>query len=315
MRFKLFLYLFLLFTGFAAVPASACESCAIPRLGRVDHCGLAPGKRPFFVDFTFEQQNWNTFDAHEAHELHEEGHHVHNKSHEEFIHFTAGVNPAENVTILADIPYVVRNSIEIEDHDRLGEKESSEGFGDLNLIGIWRFLRWEENFIGATAGVKFPTGSTDEENSQGILFEPELQPGSGSYDYPVGGVYQLRSGPFIFRGNAIYVIKTEGDHDFEYGGLFTTSLFIDYEAWKTQNGICAKIGVDLNFQHEDKQVHEGETIEDSGGSTLFLGPTLTVDVADRMSIFGTILFPVSQNLGGAHQELDFVWTAGAKVSW
>jgi len=205
------LFYFLLLFSFLTVGgfAEACESCAIPRLGRVDHCAATPGNRQFFFDFTFEQQNWNTFDAHEAHEFHEEGHHVHNKSHEEFYHFMAGANPAENITILAGIPYIVRNSIEIEDHDRLGERETSEGFGDLNLIGIWRFLRRDENFIGVTGGVKFPTGSTDEENSQGVLFEPELQPGSGSYDYPVGGVYQLRSGPFIFRGNVIYIIKTE----------------------------------------------------------------------------------------------------------
>ena len=314
---KLFVYSLILFSvlGFNMKKVFACESCTIPRIGRVSELEKDNLKKPWFFDFTFEQQNWDERPALDAHELHEEGHHVHNKTHEEFYHFTLGANPRENLTILAEIPYVVRGSIEIEDHDRLGEKEESEGIGDLNVFAIYRFLRQDENYLGAVGGVKFPTGETKETNSQRVRFEPELQPGTGSYDYPLGVVYQLRVNSCVFRGNAIYVIKTEGDQDFKFGDLFSTSLFLDYIVNPGSKALETKIGLDLNFQHEEKQVDRGREVADSGGTTLFLGPALTIKANDNVLVFGNFLFPIHQNLGGVHQELDFVWNAGAKVTW
>lgn len=317
MRCKAFLYSLILlsFLNFNLDKAQACESCTIPRIGRVAELEKGNLGKPWFFDFTFEQQNWDEKPAEGAHELHEEGHHVHNKTHEEFYHFTLGANPLENLTLLAEIPYVVRGSIEIEDHDRLGEKEESEGIGDLNVIVTYRFLRRDNNYLGAVGGIKFPTGETKETNSQNVRFEPELQPGTGSYDYPLGVVYQLQVNSFVFRGNAIYVFKTEGDQDFEFGDLFSTSLFLDYIVNPGNNAFETKIGLDLNFQHEEKQVDHGEEVADSGGTTFFLGPALTIKANDNVSVFGNILFPVHQNLGGVHQELDFVWNAGTKITW
>ena len=55
--------------------------------------------------------------------------------------------------------------------------------------------------------------------------------------------------------------------------------------------------------YEDKQIDRGEKVTDSGGTTLFLGPALTVKANDNVSVFGNVLFPVHQNLGGVHQEI------------
>lgn len=128
-------------------------------------------------------------------------------------------------------------------------------------------------------------------------------------------VYQLWVNSFVFRGNAIYIIKMEGDQDFEFGDLFSTSLFLDYIVNPGSNTFEIKVGLDLNFQHEEKQVDHGEEVADSGGTTLFLGPAVTIKANDNVSVFGNILFPVHQNLGGVHQELDFVWNTGAKITW
>ena len=62
--------------------------------------------------------------------------------------------------MLADIPYVVRGSLDIEHHATLGRKQQSEGIGDLNLIGIYKVLVKEDDFLGLSGGVKFPTGDT-----------------------------------------------------------------------------------------------------------------------------------------------------------
>lgn len=311
--FYSFITFFILLGAPLALPHH--DSSTIPSLGREDGSLFEEKEKRWFFDFTFEQRHWDEIPAREAHELHEEGHHIHDKTHEEFYHFFLGLNLFENFNLTTEIPYVVRGFIEIEDHERLGEKETSKGWGDLNLLGTYRFLKEGENYLGAVGGVKFPTGETKGKNSQGIRLDPEFQPGTSSYDYPIGVVYQYTISPFIVRGNIIYVIKTEGDQDFEFGDLFSTSLFLDYVMNPSGNGFQVVIGLDLNFQYEEKQEERGLKVTDSGGTALFLGPALKVQLNDNVSLFGNILFPVHQNLGGVHQEVDFVWSLGARIAW
>jgi hypothetical protein len=332
---NLFSILFLLISlGFLSQNAFACDSCLCSVLGRRDTVTSDTKEfKPVFFDFLFEQQNWNELPILEAHDLHMQGHHVHNKTREEFYHFQAGVNPHPQVTILADIPYVVRGSIEVEEHPRLGQKQVSEGWGDLNLIGIWRFIQNTDGFLGVTGGVKFPTGATNETKPDRDLvsmhaeedgeeleldwekYELELQPGTGSYDFPIGGVFRYIAGQVIFKGNVVYTIKTKGAREFEFGDVFTTSLVTDIILNPDSSSMKTSVGLDINFQHQDKQTDHGREVTDSGGDILFVGPSLTIEVNPNSQIYGTFLLPVSQRMGGVHQDLDFIWTAGAKLSW
>jgi len=191
---KFILHLLTLFILIHGTNALACESCSIQHVGRLNQTVDSGQKDVWNFNFMFEQQNWDEKPADEAHELHEEGHHFHDKTHEEFYHFSLGINATDTFSLTAEIPYVVRGSIEVKDHDRLGEKEQSEGWGDLYLLGTYKLIKKEANYLGIVGGIKFPSGQTNEENSEGIRFEPELQPGTGSWDYPVGIVYQYFNG-------------------------------------------------------------------------------------------------------------------------
>ena len=72
----------------------ACDSGLCTLLGRRDTVANdAKELKRIFFDFMFEQQNWDEIPIDDAHELHRQGHHVHDKTHEEFYHFQAGVNP------------------------------------------------------------------------------------------------------------------------------------------------------------------------------------------------------------------------------
>ena len=319
MRIKLFLFIIGLF--FLSVIASskeafACEVCTIPNLGRHEGITVKESKgKKWFFKYLYEQQDWDEIPASEAHELHEGGHHVHDKTKEEFHHFSLGGRLTDQFTVYSDIPYVIRHSIEIEDHDRLGANEKSEGIGDLNIISDYRFFKNDQSSAGFVGGVKFPTGETEEKNSAGTRFGPELQPGTGSYDYIIGGVYQQQKDRLKLLGNLAYVFKTEGDQDYEFGDLLSTSLFIDYLINPDSQSFKTEIGVNANLQYEQKHENRGSSVKDSGGTTLLLGPLVSVEAIPNVSIFGSVLFPVHQDLGGVHQELDFSWTAGGKISW
>src|SRR5690606_15375603 len=90
-------------------------------------------------------------------------------------------------------------------------KEVSAGFGDLNLIALWRAYHFEQGFIGFLGGMKAPTGETNNKDSAQARFEAELQPGSGSWDATLGALGQYDTAPFTLRGNLLYTFKSEGD--------------------------------------------------------------------------------------------------------
>ncbi|HTL70135.1 MAG TPA: hypothetical protein VL404_02470 [Candidatus Eisenbacteria bacterium] len=296
----------------AAVPAlEACDGCGCT----LARCGLSESEaaRRWFFDFTVEGQNWDKRDSAGAHTLHHQGHHVHNKTSETFYHHALGFNATDRLTVLAELPYVRRLSTEVDSHARLGHKEFSEGVGDLDVTLTWRFLRNEEGFLGLVGGVKFPTGSTTELNSGGDRFEPELQPGSGSYDGKTGLAFRRQAGPWRFQGNALYTWKTEGDQEFEYGDAFSSYLVADRAVGRIAPGLRA--GADLKFESAGKDREAGVRQADSGGETLLAGPSVTWEAGPDVSLFGNFLFPVYQELGGVHQEVDFAWNAGCKILW
>lgn len=314
-RSRLVSVISVMFVSTANLCAAACDSCgcSLSRVGTEHQESLRDGR--WFVDFAFEQVHWDKIPAETAHELHEQGHHIHDRTHEEFYFFGAGRHAAKRLTVFLQIPYVVRQSLQIHDHETLGAVEKSEGWGDLKLSGIYRLIRKEENFAGLVAGVKFPTGETDEKNAMGELFEPELQPGSGSFDASAGATFRYDAGRASLRGNALYVFKTEGDLDFEFGDLFTSYLFVEYWVNPESKSLRLKPGVDLNLQVEDRQQQDGREIEDSGGTSVLVGPALNGELNDRFTFFANVLFPVHQDLGGFHQEIDWFWNLSLRFYW
>ena len=185
----------------------------------------------------------------------------------------------------------------------------------MSLTGDYGFLKQNNKCLSFIGGVKFPTGQTGIKNSAGEKFEPELQPGTGSYDYTTGLVYKQALKRMDFLWNAVYVFRTQGAQEFTFGNSFSTAMSAFYFFNPKSASFRTKIGLDANLQIIKKQISDGTKVEDSGGTTLFLGPELSVETNKGVSFFFTVLPPVYQHLGGVHQRLDFAWTAGGKMVW
>lgn len=300
----------------------ACDSCGCS-LARINSEGkLNQTEKSIFFDFSFEQQVWHKRDLQLARDLGAEGHDTHDKTTEEFYHLGLGANFLERFSVLAELPYIVRHDLNVEQLDpdpdavdHLGERRTSRGFGDLSLTGIFKLLKKDNNFIGPLAGIKFPTGVTNNKTAQGDKFEPEMQPGSGSFDPSLGTAFAYQVWRIAVHGNAIYTIRTTGAQDFRYGNLFSTYVFVDYLLNPASKFFQSKVGIDASLQNEQKQTSRDGRVADSGGTTLLLGPEFSIRGNNYVSIFGNFLFPAIQNLGGVHQHLQFVWNAGIKISF
>lgn len=291
----------------------ACTTCTIGQMGQLGKANLHDEKWSF--DYIFEQNNWSSVNPQVAHALHHDGHDAHGKTTEDFHHFKLGYRPTERLKLSFDFPYVIRRSLEVDSHSILGSKQRSEGPGDAHLVGDYRFWQRDGQSVGIVGGFKLPTGATKEKNSIGNLFEPELQPGSGSLDYILGGVYQIQDTRTSLIANTSYVFINKGEQEYKAGDVFTLSLYADYLVNPNSRYLKTRLGADIVYQLEQEDVTVDTKSVDSGGATLLMGPVFKIATYDRVSFSSSILFPVYQNLGGVHQELDYQWTLGTHINW
>ena len=175
------IFLFIVVMTGQAFACGTC-GCTLHNLGK-DRAGIkSEGRDGWYFEYLFDQTNWDRMDAREAHNIHHDGHEVHDRTTEDFHHFKFGAHATEDLDVFVDLPYVIRRYLEVDTHAILGSKQRSEGWGDVQLIGNYRFWHQEAQSLSAVAGFQFPTGYTKEKNSIGSVAEAELQPGSGAYD-------------------------------------------------------------------------------------------------------------------------------------
>jgi hypothetical protein len=295
--------------------------CAAPGVFACEVCGCSLSRpeqqnndQHLFFQYVFEQQNWHKRDPQYAFDLGQDGHDTHDKTTEDFHHYLVGGRVGDRVLLTAEIPYIVRRALNVEDPSTLGDHMRSQGWGDLQTTGEFDLIKDANRTVGALAGIKFPTGSTEEKDNDGDLFEPEMQPGSGSYDYIWGGVYHQTWDRTTVSANAAYTLKTTGAADFRFGNSFLTNTVVSYVI-NPRNWAVFQPGVQLTYLHEARQIDEGVKVDDSGGDTISLGPVVNLYMGKNANVFASLVSPVYQDLGGVHQEQDYTWTAGAKIGW
>ena len=107
------------------------------------------------------------------------------------------------------MPWVLRDNIregEIED----GEAEAhahgdAQGIGDIVVLANYQVYARNGYDWALQGGVKTPTGETDV----GARLETEFQPGSGSWDFLVGGAVSTHLGSFGVHANILYTATTK----------------------------------------------------------------------------------------------------------
>lgn len=286
---------------FWAGPSRSCETCAIVYLGKKEK--QSEHKKHFLsAKVLYENQDWEEIPASTAHQLHDQGHHIHDKQDEQIVHTILMAQLNDRVSVEVNIPYVTKHFIEIESHAHLGKNQTSNGLGDITVIGDFNLLQEPEKLFGLLAGIKTPSGKTDERTSFGSLIEPELQPGSGSVDYIAGLRGSLHPGTADFSAGAVYIYRTEGEQAFRFGNVLSVSLYAGRN-FDLKEKLKLKAGVMVNNQLEQKQNNANGDVKDSGGYTMLIGPQVGL-AYDRVSLDVAFFAPAVQHLGGVHQELD-----------
>lgn len=152
-----------------------------------------------------------------------------------------------------------------------GIASNTSSLGDINLIAGYHILNTGEGnaslkqSLQLLAGIKLATGKYSANNSDRQL-HMNMQPGSGSYDFPLSLVYTVRYKQTGANAECSYRFNTENNSGYQFGNKLSSSLRFFY--WKDikQGSILPQLG--LSYESAAKDVSARTADEFSGGSIL-----------------------------------------------
>ncbi len=234
----------------------------------------------------------------------------------------------DDISVMAMVPYIWK---EMDHVTRMGAEFTtrSEGFGDVRLIAGYDVYRSTRASIKLTAGLSFPTGSTNEKDhtpagpNQPLPYP--MQIGSGTWDLLPGITYTGRSSEWSWGGQLGAIIRLgENDRDYTFGNIYQATA---WGARKWTNWLSSSLRL------------EGEIEEDIDGADPRLNP-LVVPTADpnlragkRLSVglglnfmipTGTLrglgfsvegIIPFYQDLDGPQLERDYTLMFGLRQAF
>ena len=226
--------------------------------------------------------------------------------------------------------------------DGINRRGNSAGFGDVTMLGQYRFHNNAQTGTSAAVlfGFKAPTGSTSQRDAFGNLFEAEFQPGSGSWDGLFGAAFTKRTGRWSFDVSGLYYLITSGSQYTNLGDRFLFGAAVSYRlvgasgpskdvelheyCMQPRNQLqehclyhanhdhsdmkktpyTLDLVLELNGEWHDKQRIAGISDPNSGGTTVYLSPGVRVGF-DRFSGFVSVGVPVLNEHNGVQSKPDF----------
>lgn len=248
--------------------------------------------------------------------------HAHSSDHMTTAALIASYGVTDDLSVGVRLPYAWRADIRAGHHSHSGggvqntaeSHGSVQGLGDLSVLSEYRFFHDEDSGArwALLAGLKMPTGATDERDSEGERFDTEHQPGSGSWDPLLGVAFSKDVGRGSVSASVLYQLATQGSQDTDLGDLVQYGIAYSHRlgaATEDEPRSAWDAVIELNGEWQDKQEIAGETAEHTGGSVLYASPGL------RYTRFGensrawsaglSIGVPVVQDVREAHPDTDY----------
>ena len=209
----------------------------------------------------------------------------------------AGINISRNFRLMASVPY------SFDERVNQGITSTKNGLGDISVSAFYQLIHSRKTvsdklliqslWIGGT--IKFPTGNY---NPQSKLINVEtanlFQLGTGSTDFMLMGMYDLRFQDIGININSSYRINTTNKYQYQYGNKFSLSAQLYYK-FKAGKGITIAPNAGVLYESGEKDLDHSITVDISGGKVLMGSLGLEL-VYRKIAIGGNWQTPLSQNL-------------------
>lgn len=188
----------------------------------------------------------------------------------------------------------------------------NNGLGDISIVTYYALLntgdsirhRFRHNwYVGG--GLKMPTGKSSSRDANGLSIHPNLQMGSGSWDFILSSNYTFRFGnQGLFTDvNARY--NTTNPNHYRFGHRFNTT-FKYFHWWELNEGVLLpSIGTYSEWITTDLELNH--SIDDNAGAIHFA--TIGLDFYyKQLAINGLYQIPIVQKIGAGLVQTQQKWS-------
>lgn len=166
----------------------------------------------YFLGAGINYTNFDQYTNSEIIHLNKQGKHIHSPSHIFIPSLNGGYGVTDNLFFALTVPYAFKYDYKTAFRGMAIDQGNAIGIGDITLFGEYRFYKNETKDLHSAliSGIKIPSGVRRVKDNQGLLFEADEQPGTGSWDPFVGLAVSKGFEHFSFDANGLYQISTEG---------------------------------------------------------------------------------------------------------
>jgi len=234
---------------------------------------------------------------------------------------------SDELTLTAMVPYIKKGM----DHvTRMGGRftTKSEGFGDVQVGGLYTLRRWNEQQVHLNLGLSMPTGDIDETGNTPAMQDAQLpypmQLGSGTWDFLPGITYLGQDDRYSWGAQAVATVRT-GDNDngytlgdrldattwgaYQLNSSWSGSARLRWQTWGNIDGQDDKLNP-MMVPTADPDLQGGTRADALLGVSFlardgaFKGQSLAVE--------GGV--PVYENLDGPQMSADWMVTVGWQLA-
>lgn len=198
---------------------------------------------------------------------------------------------------------------------------TNHGLGDVSLIASGLILTPKENIGWADfsqqwtmgVGVKAPTGESRIIDSEMQMVLPNMQPGTGSWDFSAVTNYQFVKSGWGLNLDASYRYNLANKYRYKFGNRLLAGItgFKQLDV-SDEFSIVPQIGVEYEVASKDYNNLSRNEINDYSGGYFFNGQA-TVNVIIKNFDFNVgASLPIAQNYGQGYVKSSYMLTAGLK---
>jgi hypothetical protein len=209
-----------------------------------------------------------------------------------------GWNIGEKFRLMASIPY------SFNQRTNQGVTNSKNGIGDISVSGYYQLLNnrhpvlqnkllVQSLWIGG--GVKLATGEYNPSDKTSTNNNANLfQLGTGSYDFNIGAMYDIRLQDVGLNVSANYKITTANKYAYQYGNKFNINTQAYYK-FNIKNKLTIAPNAGVQFEKSTIDLDRDFNVTVSGGN-LLMGTAGVEFAFGKIAIGANFQTPFSQHL-------------------
>lgn len=217
-------------------------------------------------------------------------------------------NIGERLQVFTFVPYHFNR-----DHADTSRSATS-GIGDISLLldGIVIKDKGSAGALGhqliAGGGLKLPTGRNTGITAPDRLGLPNLQPGTGSWDFVINTNYTLRHKKLGLNLDAAYTFTTANKTDFKYGNRLNAGLLAYYSPkLKSHISLLPQAGLRYSYTLHDYDNFSKKWLNEQSGGYLLYADIGIQAYYRQLGLRLNCQLPVGQHYGAGYVN------AGAKT--